>query len=112
LAEQPPFAVAHSLTSVHASPSPVKPARHAQVRLPTVLVQVAKLEQPPLPAAHSLTSTQLMPDAWKPDAQLTPHVEVAAVQVAVPFAGPGQAVQVVPHEVTAESDTHCCPHAC
>jgi hypothetical protein len=37
----PPLPDEHSLTSVQAKPSPLKPVLHAQVRLPCVLVHVA-----------------------------------------------------------------------
>lgn len=61
LAEQPPLLLEHSLTSVHVSPSPVKPVLQAHVRDPGVLVQVACAAQPPLALAHSLMSTQAEP---------------------------------------------------
>ena len=110
LASQPPLLVRHSSTSVQVSPSPVKPALQAQVRLPGVLVQVAFALQPPLPEAHSLTSTQVSPARMKPIAQATPQLE--ALQVAAPFTGEGQAEQIAPQELTSALDTHCCPQAC
>lgn len=60
-AAQPPLLVAHSSTSVHVTPSPMKPALQAQVREPTVFVHVAFALQPPFPVRHSFTSTQAAP---------------------------------------------------
>ena len=42
----------------HVAPSPVNPGLQVQVKLPTVLVQVASAPQPPLCVAHSSISAQ------------------------------------------------------
>ena len=59
LALQPPLFVAHSLTSVHVVPLPVKPAAHAQLNVPSRFVQVACGSHGLL--VHSLTSVQVTP---------------------------------------------------
>jgi hypothetical protein len=88
----------------------MKPERHAQVRLPGVLVHVALALQPPLPLAHSSTSTHALPLVMKPVAHENPHT--AAVHVALELAGVAQASQRAPHELEASFGTHAWPHAC
>jgi hypothetical protein len=58
--------VAHSSTSVQVTPLPLKPGRHAHVKLPDVFWQVAWLEQLLVPAVHSFTSVQVTPLPLKP----------------------------------------------
>ncbi len=58
---------------------PLNPGRHAQVRLPGVLVQIAPASQPSVPRAHSFISTQFpTPEPVYPPGQ-APHVGAGAV---------------------------------
>jgi hypothetical protein len=59
--EQPCVPAVHSFTSLHVTPSPVKPLRHEHEYDPVVFVHVASAEQPPLFVAHSFTSLQTTP---------------------------------------------------
>jgi hypothetical protein len=80
----------------------LKPALHAQVKEPAVLVQVALAWQLCVPAVHSLTSAQLTPLPLNPElhAQLKPpwvSVQVAlAWQLWVPRAHSLTSPQVLP----------------
>ena len=49
---------------VQMNPSPLYPGRQAQVKLPTLLVQVASSLQPPLFVAHSFTSDNAVTTLW------------------------------------------------
>jgi hypothetical protein len=65
---QPPVFTAHEgpVPGLQLGGAPTKPGLHAQVRDPTVLVQVALLPQKPFWIEHSLKSVQVMPLPVKP----------------------------------------------
>jgi hypothetical protein len=64
--EQTAVFAAHSSTSRQVTPSPVQPALQAQVKAPTVLVQVAFALQFELLVAHSSTSPHTLPVPIQP----------------------------------------------
>src|SRR5262245_44563386 len=71
----------HSSTSAHIDPSPMKPSRQTQLKLPRELMQTALAAQPGL-ARHSSMSVHVTPSPENPGLHAQAKLPATLLQVA------------------------------